>query len=59
MLELIKIIALLCQLNDSSRGHSSEHDQLTCQKYYIKCVDGGNHFDNGKKLEECVLKKGE
>ncbi len=62
-LEVIKIIALLCNMNISTGSNwvvDSGKEQHECQKYYVKCMlnDGkltGNRasFD----LKNCILKK--
>jgi hypothetical protein len=54
MLEIISTIALLCQINPGATW--AEKAQLSCQKYYVRCVrDGKNGTTLDRRLEKCVL----
>ena len=61
-LEMIKVIALLCQVNTGIQGafrySYAEKEQLKCQKEYIKCVDTSlnKHTIIGEQYIGSVLK---
>ena len=63
MLEIIKVIALLCQISPSagSTGYVEKLDkyQLKCQKEYIRCVTKKNHsrIILDEALEQCILER--
>jgi hypothetical protein len=52
-MEILQTIALLCQL--SGVGVYAENAQLSCQQYYVKCLDPLN--TNYKTLSKCILEK--
>ncbi len=60
MIEIIKIIALLCKVSSGVDNVSMvdyiEKNQLKCQKYYIKCVDLSNST-SFRQLKKCILEK--
>jgi len=59
-MEIIQTIALLCQLNIGADTISivefAQKKQLDCQKYYIKCLDGG-FLGDYKNLSKCISQK--
>jgi hypothetical protein len=60
-MEIIQTIALLCQLNGAGADSASLIDytqkkQMECQKYYIKCLDGG-FLGDYKNLAKCISQK--
>lgn len=60
MAELIQAIALLCNINISTgdiKASTSENDQLSCQKYYIKCVKDSGSIFRANELPKCILDK--
>ena len=60
-MQIIKTIALLCQLNGAGGDSAfildvAEKKQLNCQQYYIKCL--GNELNsNYKTLSKCIQEK--
>ena len=61
MLEILEIIALLCQLGSGANIQLVQDSQLRCQKEFIKCIDskdkkGAAWFIEGK-LKTCILEK--
>jgi hypothetical protein len=57
MIEIIKAIAILCQINaGGSAVVPVERAQISCQKYYINCVSKEKGSDTNK-LEQCILKR--
>lgn len=55
-MELIKVIALLCQVGSGESTGWVMDKQLECQKYYIECMEG--KFKT-KRLVACIKKKKE
>jgi hypothetical protein len=55
-MELIKTIALLCQLQASKNLEAVEKKQLQCQQYYVKCLDNPLNA-NYKTLSKCIKEK--
>jgi hypothetical protein len=49
-MELIQVIALLCQIGGDAHG------QLRCQQYYIKCL-GLDGSANYKILSKCIQER--
>jgi hypothetical protein len=54
-MEILKTIALLCQLNGAAAAYAEEA-QLKCQQYYIKCLNGES-LGAYKDLSKCVAQK--
>lgn len=52
-MELIQTIALLCQL--SGNTYATEEKQLSCQQYYIKCLN--SNLPNYKDLAKCIKER--
>ena len=59
-MEIIKTIALLCQLNAGvvtpTQIDYLEKKQFQCQRYYVKCMDGG-FLGDYKNLSKCMTQK--
>lgn len=58
MLEIIKIIALLCQIGGSSTIDRVQDAQKACQQDYIKCIRKNKPYTAMQKsdaLEKCIL----
>jgi hypothetical protein len=56
MIELLTAIALLC--GTPAYYRTSEAEVLSCQKYYLKCVDKKKkRIPMYYRLTECVLEK--
>jgi hypothetical protein len=59
-MEIIKTIALLCQLSGATSTPAEvdylERKQLECQKYYVKCMDGG-FLGDYKNISKCMIQK--
>jgi hypothetical protein len=53
-MDILQTIALLCQLNGYDAKASIEI-QLSCQQYYVKCLDPLNA--SYKTLAKCILEK--
>lgn len=56
-MEIIKTIALLCQLKTSQKIDIIEKKQLQCQQYYINCLDNPTNYSY-KSLSSCIKKEG-
>ncbi len=59
-MEIIQTIALLCQLNGAGADSSSNIQmtsklQLSCQQYYVKCIDPVNA--SYKTLAKCIKER--
>ena len=52
-MELIQTIALLCQLSGAS--YATEEKQLSCQKYYVNCLNSNQ--SNYKDLAKCIKER--
>ncbi len=60
MLEIIKAIALLCQIGAGSNVSTVVEHQLICQKEYIKCVRAKKPASRSQRedaIERCILEK--
>ena len=59
MLEAIKIIALLCQIDAGNNIiNNVEFAQRNCQQKYLKCIRKQSPtISLGHKLEKCVVGK--
>ena len=55
-MEIIKTIALLCQLKISQKVDIIEKKQLKCQQYYMNCLDNPLNY-NYKNLSNCIKKR--
>ncbi len=59
-MEILQVIALLCQLNGAGadNGHLievTEKKQLSCQQYYVKCIDPLE--SKYKTISKCVQQR--
>lgn len=59
-MDILQTIALLCQLNGAGADSNSLIEktsslQLSCQKYYVKCLDPINA--NYKTLSKCITER--
>ena len=54
-MEIIQAIALLCQLNGVEGLSYVERVQLTCQQYYVQCIDPVNA--SYKTLAKCIKER--
>lgn len=58
MLEIIKIIALLCQIGSGDKSAAYLQSlQLECQQKYVKCVRAGKNDTLAEDLEACILEQ--
>ena len=57
MLEVLSVIALLCQINPGVQAVKPvEQTQLACQKYYVKCVsESPGMYDD--RVKNCIIKR--
>ena len=53
-MDILQTIALLCQLNGLDTVIAADR-QLSCQQYYVKCLDPLNA--SYKTLAKCILEK--
>ena len=67
-MELLRTIVMLCQIGGTGADELAKyvvrdqaHAQLTCQKYYVKCLKAKNHRRNGNNdyslLTECITER--
>lgn len=60
-LEGIKIIAFLCTMPNGGDSWQVaqyiDEKQLTCQKYYIKCIDKSPDIKLPEELKRCILER--
>lgn len=60
-MELIKAIALICQLSSGALDYSSvQKEQLWCQQSYIHCVRvnvAKGDLTESEALEKCIMEK--
>jgi hypothetical protein len=59
-MEIFKVIAMLCQLNGAGADSASliefaEKKQLSCQQYYVKCIDPVD--SKYKTISKCVQQR--
>ena len=58
MIEIIKVIALLCSLDANDFAHSIEAKQTACHKYYMGCMKNNTKIITlDDRLSDCILKK--
>lgn len=60
MLEIIKVIALLCQVSTADKSVPLSEVlefQRVCQKRYIMCVRAGKNDTLAEDLEACILEQ--
>lgn len=57
MLEVIKVIAMLCQISGGPNPKMVAVEQNQCHQYYTRCIYESSAPDYGKRLKECVLGK--
>jgi hypothetical protein len=56
-MELLRTIALLCQINGSTEpAQVIDKMQLTCQKYYVTCLNS-SMLGTYKDLSACIKEK--
>lgn len=57
MLEIFTTIALLCQLGTGVANiKANEKAQLSCQKYYIRCIDK-QKVTVVERLHKCLISR--
>jgi hypothetical protein len=64
-LELLATIAALCTLNSSGPLFPIKHEQLKCQKEYLRCVGSRKHMSQmsnksdaeGQWLAQCIAER--
>ena len=56
-MELLQIIALMCQVGSGGAPKYTQQLQLDCQQKYIHCVNTSSYSSPEGKLERCVLEK--
>lgn len=59
-MEILQVIAVLCQLNGAGANSAhliefTEKKQLSCQQYYIKCIDPVE--SKYKTISKCVQQR--
>jgi hypothetical protein len=55
-MELLKTIALLCQLSGNNSTYYISEKQLECQQYYIKCLKNAP-LSTYKDFTKCVQER--
>lgn len=55
-MELLKTIALLCQLQAGKNLEEIDRKQLKCQQYYVKCLENPLNA-NYKTLSKCIKER--
>lgn len=59
MLEVISLIALLCQVHPAETGyHHAKMKQNECQQTLVMCVRKEATQDYGERLSKCIIKGG-
>jgi len=58
MIEILSVIAMLCQINPGETVQAVEKAQIRCQKYYVRCVDRERETSSSSEaLKKCILKR--